>query len=384
MNLKQTLQRWRDEDRLVLDAACQRNLQVLGVAAWAMVALNLLHVAVFAVLSFDDPVQAAWARQIAWAHAGMALVMGAAGFWTRSAARQHHAPGLRYVPILVCAAVLCWAVLLTVFDQAIGSHINAFINAAMGVSIVFLLRPVVVVALLALGWAALAWALGSAIQDPAVLATHRMNAASASGLASLVSVLLWRRWAQTELLQRALTASNAELERQRSDMEALATRDPLTGLLNRREWVRLTEQALLRAQRQGAPLSLLMVDLDHFKAVNDVHGHSAGDDVLRLVASTMADTVRQTDCLARFGGEEFVLLLPDTPATSALLLAERVRVRLAEAPPAVPGVHVTASIGVATWSPGQEPALQRLLQQADEAMYEAKRQGRNRTVAAPA
>lgn len=384
MDLKQTLQRWRNEDRLVLDAACQRNVQVLGVAAWAMVALNVLHVAVFAVLSFDDPVQAVWARQIAWAHAGMALLMGTAGLWTRWAARQPHAPGLRYVPMLVCAAVLGWAVLLTVFDQAIGSHINAFINAAMGVSIVFLLRPPVVLGLLAMGWVALAWALGGTTQDPAVLATHRMNAASASGLALLVSVLLWRRYAQTELLQRALTASNAELERQRSDMEALATRDPLTGLLNRREWVRLTEQALLRAQRQGSPLSLLMVDLDHFKNVNDVHGHSAGDEVLRMVASTMADTVRQTDCLARFGGEEFVLLLPDTPAASALMLAERVRLRLAEAPPAVPDVHVTASIGVATWAPGQEPSLQRLLQQADEAMYEAKRQGRNRTVAAPA
>ena len=383
MDLKQTLQRWRNEDRLVLDAACQRNVQVLGVAAWAMVALNVLHVAVFAVLSFDDPVQAVWARQIAWAHAGMALLMGTAGLWTRWAARQPHASGLRHVPMLVCAAVLGWAVLLTVFDQTIGSHINAFINAAMGVSIVFLLRPPVVLGLLAMGWAALAWALGGTTQDPAVLATHRMNAASASGLALLVSVLLWRRYAQTELLQRALTASNAELERQRSDMEALATRDPLTGLLNRREWVRLTEQALLRAQRQGSPLSLLMVDLDHFKNVNDVHGHSAGDEVLRMVASTMADTVRQTDCLARFGGEEFVLLLPDTPAASALMLAERVRLRLAEAPPAVPDVHVTASIGVATWAPGQEPSLQRLLQQADEAMYEAKRQGRNRTVAAP-
>lgn len=380
----QTLQRWREEDRAVGAAAYERNVQVLGVAAWAMVALNLLHVLVFAWLTFDDPVRAQWARQIAWSHGGMATLMVAAGLWSRRALRAGAHRGLRHVPTLVCAAVLGWAVLLTVFDQAIGTHINAFINAAMGVAIVFLLRPRVVLLLLVLGWLALAWALGTTTQDPAVLATHRMNAASASGLALLVSALLWRRYAQTELLQRALSATNAQLQQQSAELENLATRDPLTGVLNRREWVRQAELELARAQRQGSALSLLMVDLDHFKAINDAHGHPVGDAVLCDVARTMAEAIRQTDRLARFGGEEFVLLLPDTPAASAWLLSERLHQRLADAAWPVPGLEVSASLGLATWEPGQPAALQTLLQQADAALYEAKRQGRHRTVAAQA
>lgn len=384
MSLSDTLRRWAAEDRLVQDAAFRRNLQVLGVASWGMVVLNLLHVLVFALLRFDDPQRSAWAHQITAAHGAMALLMSTAGWLSRQAqAHPSRSLPMRLLPEGVSTLILAWAIALTVMDQAISTSINAFVNAAVGVSIVFLLRPRSALAILALGWCALALSLGWTTENSALLATNRMNAASASALALLVSTLLWRRYVQAELLQRALAETNQQLERQRAELETLATRDPLTGLLNRREFVRLAEQELARAQRQESTLSLLMLDLDHFKSINDRFGHPTGDAVLQHVAQLMTHAVRQTDRVARFGGEEFVLLLPDTPEADALHLANKLRHKLASTPAASLSTPVTASIGLASMPAGSAMALDALLQQTDQALYQAKRQGRNRTVAAP-
>lgn len=382
MKMVDTLRRWSREDVQVQEAASKRNLQVLGVAAWVLVALNLLHVAVFGLMHFDLPQQTAWAHQIAGAHAAMAVLMAAMG-WAVRQARPHPrlTTPLRWLPETASALVLFWAVVLTLMDQAIGSGISAFINASLAIGMVFLLRPRSALLLQVLGWCVLAVLLGGTTDDPARLTTQRMNAASASALALLVSVLLWRRYVQAELLQRALADTNRLLEQQRAELETLATRDPLTGLYNRREFVRQSQQALARAQRQGHALAVLMVDLDHFKVVNDRFGHPVGDEVLRQVTRLMAQNVRQTDCLARLGGEEFALLLPDTQAANALHLADKLRQRLADTPVAVLGVPVTASLGLACMPAGQTLSLDTLLQRADQALYQAKDQGRNRTVA---
>lgn len=141
--MRATLQRWRREDALVGDTAWQRNLQVLGVAALAMVALNLLHVLVFGLLRFDDPVRSAWARQIAWAHAAMLLPMlGTA--WVSRRWRDRPAPASGRVCLLpegVCAVVLGWAMVLVMLDQAVSTSVAAFHNAVVAVALIFLLRP---------------------------------------------------------------------------------------------------------------------------------------------------------------------------------------------------------------------------------------------------
>jgi len=126
-----------------------------------------------------------------------------------------------------------------------------------------------------------------------------------------------------------------------------------------------------------------MIDLDHFKTINDRFGHPTGDDVLRNVADLMERSVRQTDRVARFGGEEFMLLLPDTSAADALHLANKLRQKLADTPIASIGAPVTASMGLACMPAGKTLALDTLLRQTDQALYQAKHMGRNRTVVAP-
>jgi diguanylate cyclase (GGDEF)-like protein len=160
--------------------------------------------------------------------------------------------------------------------------------------------------------------------------------------------------------------------------------DGLTGLANRRHAERSLETELARAERFGGPLAIVLCDLDDFKEVNDRHGHLAGDDVLRELATVLQETVRNIDIAARWGGEEFVLILPGTDAVGGAQLAERAREALADrtilTQEGVP-VRVTASFGVASWP--EHGAGDELLGAADSALYQAKNRGKNRVETAP-
>ena len=178
--------------------------------------------------------------------------------------------------------------------------------------------------------------------------------------------------------QEQLLAANRELQQ-------LSQTDGLTRLANRRHFDHALEREHARWQRTAAPLSLLMIDLDHFKLVNDHYGHAVGDDYLRAVARTLEGAVgRATDMAARFGGEEFVCLLPETDTREAQLVAERIRaaVQALALPNAqAPIPLLTVSVGVATLAGGSHDALA-ALKAADEQLYAAKRAGRNRVQAA--
>lgn len=171
---------------------------------------------------------------------------------------------------------------------------------------------------------------------------------------------------QLELKQQELEALNTKLE-------ALATTDGLTGLTNHRSFRESLEQELKRAPRSEKPFSLVLLDVDHFKAFNDTFGHQAGDEVLKGVAERLLSVARDSDLVARYGGEEFVLLLPKADADGAMVAVERFRKALDDHE--WPYQHVTASFGVATYEPGTGP--NELIEQADRALYASKRGGRN-------
>jgi diguanylate cyclase (GGDEF)-like protein len=187
---------------------------------------------------------------------------------------------------------------------------------------------------------------------------------------------------EDELLARLLAnCSVPAIERAR--LARLAVTDDLTLAYNARYLETRLAQELERARRYGTPLSVAMLDLDHFKRVNDSYGHTRGDVALRAFADRVRENTRRVDILVRRGGEEFVLILPETPAAQALALTERVR-RACSATPMelAPKVFVlqTVSIGVATWNGVEEGDT--LVDRADATMYEAKRQGRDRVIAA--
>jgi len=184
-----------------------------------------------------------------------------------------------------------------------------------------------------------------------------------------------------------LQLANALLAQQLRQALALveqdAATDVLTGQPNRRALDGVLAQQLERSADSGRPVSVLLLDVDHFKHINDLHGHGVGDDALRAFARRVQRLLREGDVCARYGGEEFVVVLPETPLALALEVAERLRTGVAEAPLlTLPLLTVTVSIGAAQYSPGQSPAA--LLEAADQAAYAAKRGGRNRVRSAPA
>ena len=156
--------------------------------------------------------------------------------------------------------------------------------------------------------------------------------------------------------------------------------DSKTGLLNARTWDREAAAALARAVHAGQPLAVAVLDLDWFKLVNDTYGHLFGDEVLRQIGLCLPGALRDYDLAGRFGGEEFVLLLPFTRAVDAFRVADRVRSRIAALPLNAPGgetVQVTASVGVAALEGGSQRELTELMAAADAALYRAKQGGRN-------
>jgi diguanylate cyclase (GGDEF)-like protein len=181
--------------------------------------------------------------------------------------------------------------------------------------------------------------------------------------------------------QDSTDALLSEMQRMNIDLERLATTDALTGLLNRRAADRQLDAEWHRARRSGHASALVLLDVDHFKQVNDSYGHPGGDSALRMLASCIRSVMREVDVAARYGGEEFLIVLPETAREGAFVFAERLRERVAGC-----DIHheqrifrCQVSLGIAV-SDRHEPSYEHWVRRADEALYRAKQGGRNQAV----
>ncbi len=182
------------------------------------------------------------------------------------------------------------------------------------------------------------------------------------------------------LFYRLVSSIESELKKHQRTLRQIATHDGLTGIYNRRSFDTIIVSEFERAERYNRDLSLLIIDIDHFKLVNDKYGHIAGDSVLKELAAKLSGRLRSNDHLARYGGEEFVIILPETPLDMAHLFAERVRTSVGEKDFEVGNnltAPVTISIGISSF-PAQSKTVKELVHFADNALYEAKETGRNR------
>lgn len=212
------------------------------------------------------------------------------------------------------------------------------------------------------------------VVDPVVLVSHAVV-----GGVTLWALALVAMWVAE--LREKIAAQAQRLQDTLGQVQALATTDMLTGLLNRRQVEQVMGDEMARAARTGSPLSVAMLDLDHFKRINDLYGHRMGDEVLRRFAGLIKAELRALDHSARWGGEEFLVLMPHVEGEQALVALERIRLKLADLPMSDhEALRVTLSAGLALWQPGER--MEQVIERADAALYEAKHRGRNQVVQA--
>jgi diguanylate cyclase len=264
-------------------------------------------------------------------------------------------------------------------DQLISPSIVPYIMCCFIIGVVLLLRPLAVFFAYLSSYAALFIVLGIASQSASALIANRMDSLIAMGVAVFISVIMWRNNIRSGKQQQRIQNQQSELEIANKELEEMAYLDPLTGISNRRYFDDIVNKEIAHMKRKGHESCLIMLDLDFFKNTNDMYGHPAGDSMLIEIARLLASNIRKSDSLCRLGGEEFIILLPETELKNAVLVAENLRKKIESTAFQASNneVHITASFGVAKLTYGDEATFINQYTRADHALYIAKDSGRN-------
>jgi diguanylate cyclase (GGDEF)-like protein len=354
---------------------------------WVACLMVPLHAAMAFLLDayqapVDHPELQVWAGIVGRAHWAAAVLVSAFAIAAHYCLRQARASAVAItVQILVSIAYIYLGAYLSIADLVAnaGAGVSSFMLICIMFGVLSLMRPAISVPLFLGAYLVFAWMLGHASIPSMHNNSLNIVAFFSPLLALLASVMVWNQFAKGVMLRRQLSRSNQALVAQQRELAFLADHDTLTGLFNRREFMRQAQQELQRAVRAVTSTHCVMVDLDYFKKVNDVHGHPVGDAMLQHIAAVLRRGVRSTDTVARLGGEEFIVLLPDTDRQGACEVAEKLR-QLVRAEPLVylgVALPVTASFGVSGTTQGQKVAIESIYAAADRALYVAKQLGRD-------
>ncbi len=386
---------WHEQHSRVAEQALQENLTRLP---WVMLGLQPLFGAGLLLAwrgseSADivNPMGALFSRWVGWIDLGMMVWLGLLLVLMLVRHRVGHINLLtRRLPIILAFNFVAFGVTLSLLSQWGLPSATMYVLACVFVGTLLLIRPSQIALVYGSSYLAFYVGLGLTATSWQVMVVLRFHGFIAMALGLCLSMVLWRRHTVTELLRRqvqaqshALEVQNAELERQKNLLEQMALHDSLTGVLNRRAFKSQAAIALQRARRDDTGIAAVMMDLDFFKRVNDQYGHPAGDEVIKHMADVLRDSVRDTDLVARVGGEEFILLLPGSNAAAAYVVAEKIRLRVLARPVALASgasLVVTVSAGVAEQRAGQITSVEALYAAADQALYKAKQCGRNQVV----
>lgn len=381
--LERRLARWRAEHTQVAADAQVVNLQRARFVAPAVAVLGglaALWLAVSLIAGDASDLVFEWKLALLLTHLLMALLFGLCAWAAHVLRYNTKAWSGRTLPLAMAGLGLLFSVAFACIDQWVTPNMTPFVIGALAVGLLVYWRPSVSAGYYLATYALFFEMMGRAQLDAQAVLSNRLHGLAAVVLAWAVSVVLWRHFTRLQLSQQQLADVNAELGVRQKELQRLTRLDGLTGLYNRNTFVELTRQELARAQRQGSATSILLLDLDLFKHVNDTWGHPAGDAVLKNVSAAANGSVRSTDLVGRLGGEEFIILLPNTPIDAARWLAEKVRASVERSPTTWENgqIHSTVSIGVASTTAAEKRDFDHLYSSADQALYSAKEKGRNR------
>jgi len=365
----------------------QATIKRLYYAAMIFLPVLMLYLFFFWRAPVFTPAQDSWRICLLLCHGLLLLFIVPLFFAARRLKEQRSISSRGWLVIFSSLTVLMTAgVVIAVLDQLVTSSITPFLVACTFAALLFLISPLKLFLCYLIAYGLYYWTIGLTQPDSAMLLSNRINGITAVSIGMILAIILWTKTAETirqerliALQQEELTKKNLELELKNQELESIAAYDTLTGLYNRRQMQLLADQELRRAKRDGQPLSMLLADIDRFKTINDRYGHPVGDKLLIHLTGIFRARLRESDLASRWGGEEFLVLLPKAGLDHAMMIAEDLRKSVEAECLHVPPHRIccTISIGVSALDLSHEEPFMDAYREADRALYLAKEQGRN-------
>lgn len=379
-----------ERNNKVDNEAIQTNQKRLRVVAAISIPVSLLHIVMF--LLFVDAGNAdeiLWRIGIILAHSAI-IVLSAFTLLSLSFIKKNKSIDLRKMVVIQYIYIFLIMLIgptIVALDQLVTTSITPFLVFCTIMALVFLLRPLISAAIYILTYIFFYFSIGLTQSDQLVLASNRVNGITSIAIGMGLSAILWQYYSKGFFQRKLIEEQNIKLKLQKKELEKtneklkyIASHDSLTGLYNRREFERLVDQLLLEKPSPKSNSTILIADIDNFKYINDQYGHPVGDELLKKVSFILKNEIREVDILARWGGEEFVILLHRTSVSDGLIIAERIRSYIENKLFLIDKkrINITVSFGISEMTSFNPDSLNKAYSEADQALYRAKNSGRNK------
>ncbi|HYE69484.1 MAG TPA: diguanylate cyclase [Anaerovoracaceae bacterium] len=281
---------------------------------------------------------------------------------------------LMLIQTIFLAGILTGGISLSLSEQPSPAAISTYFLAVFTISAFIIMPPRISAVLLLTSNLVFMLLLPQVQVSPAMITTLNINTLSMTAVAWILNQMVSQTKVNSYINEKIIIEKNIELEKKNTELNELTMRDSMTNLLNHKNSLRRLKEEVDRAKRIDYPLSVAMIDLDNFKLVNDTYGHQTGDEVLIRVSQILSESCRTTDVVGRYGGEEFIIIMPDTNDQDAALLLERIKTCI-EGTSFKDGIRITLSCGISELN-GE--SVHGILKSSDMMLYEAKKKGKNR------
>ncbi len=357
----------------------------LGRVFYLAIISMMVNMAVIAMfnqgIASAGSIESRWRRQIILCHLILFVIMAVlAGISLRLKNSKKISKVSGSIQYFAITVLLIFGILFVFADQAVTTSITPILIACFLAGGILLIRPSAAFTIYGITAMSFYQVIGLTHINQAVLLSNRVNGIACIGLGFCMSLVTWKANVSNILQKRYITQQQQELAEKNRELELLAFNDPMTGLFSRRKLEELLLSEISRLQRYGHETCIVLMDIDNFKQINDKFGHPAGDMVIRRVAALLMENVRETDYVARWGGDEFLLLLPYASLIRASIAAEKLRAIIEKEIVVFNGseVQLTSSFGITNISRGRNDSLKHAYANVDKALYIAKEKGRNR------
>lgn len=355
------------------------NLRRIFFISLLAIPVSIAHVVIFGMnLTASSGVELDWRIGIIVSHSVLATFMALSGILSYYFSKKTEVTlFMKIIEYFAITVVFAIGIVIVVLDQLVTASITPFMVACIFIGVLFLIRPFFAVIIYMLGYIGFHIALGITQIDQAILLSNRVNGITVAGIGLFLSIVLWKVNMSNIIQKNQIDEQQKELLEKNKELEKLAFYDQLTGVYNRRklEEILIDEIDLIRKDNHES--CIVLVDIDSFKDINDNYGHPIGDLVLQESAERLRRNIRRTDYVARWGGDEFMILFPNTSLEDGIMLAEKLRFLFSnkELKLKDKSLIITASFGI---SPLEGDFLETAYKSVDVALYRAKKKGSNR------